>query len=356
MGEVLTRRVDVSTATFFRLLGVAALVWALMQLWQWILIFIVAVFIAVALEPTVMWLEARGVSRRVGAPVVVLTLTLILGAFLYLSEATLQHQFGLLGERLTAAHDWFQEKTPPWLKDMLPAALGGNAGNTESKEGGLSPGSMILALGQELVNGMLAVVVALVLTLYLLLDGRRTYLWFVAFAPPGKRPRVHRTAHEARKAIVAYVNGNVATSVICTIVTYVALVILKVPAAFLLALLAGVLDFIPVVGFILSIVPAVLLALTVSPFVALLVILVYLAYNAVENYYISPKVYGYQMQLSSLAVLFAFMAGAEIGGVLGALVALPFAAMYPTIESLWLERRLGPAVEDHRRIEQMPEH
>ena len=80
-------------------------------------------------------------------------------------------------------------------------------------------------------------------------------------------------------------------------------------------------------------------------------------YNAIENYYIAPKVYGNQMRLSSLAVILAFAVGAELGGVVGALVALPIAAMYPAIESLWLADRLGPGVaRDHRRIEQSEEH
>jgi predicted PurR-regulated permease PerM len=81
------------------------------------------------------------------------------------------------------------------------------------------------------------------------------------------------------------------------------------------------------------------------------------AYNAVETYYISPKVYGNQLRLSSLAVILAFAIGAELGGVIGALVALPIAAMYPTIETIWLADRLAPEVTaDHRRIEHTKEH
>ena len=60
MAEVFTRRVDVSTATFFRLLGIVALVWIWLRLWQWILIFVVAIFLAVALDPLVQWLDRRG--------------------------------------------------------------------------------------------------------------------------------------------------------------------------------------------------------------------------------------------------------------------------------------------------------
>ena len=101
----------------------------------------------------------------------------------------------------------------------------------------------------------------------------------------------------------------------------------------------------------------VLLALTVSTWTAGATVMDNAAYNAVETYYISPKVYGHALRLSSLAVILAFAVGAELGGVIGALVALPIAAMYPTIENLWLAERLAPEVAaDHRRIEDTKEH
>jgi predicted PurR-regulated permease PerM len=126
-----------------------------------------------------------------------------------------------------------------------------------------------------------------------------------------------------------------------------------VPAALLLAVLAFVCDFVPVLGFIVSSVPAVLLALSVSATTAVIVAGVYVAYHMAENYVIGPKVYGGQLRLSNLAVLLAFAAGAELFGIVGALLALPIAAMYPCVEDVWLRDYLGrDAVEAHRRIEQ----
>jgi len=120
----------------------------------------------------------------------------------------------------------------------------------------------------------------------------------------------------------------------------------------LLALLAGVFDFVPVLGFILSSVPAVVLGLGVSPLVGLVVAGLYVLYHLIENYYLGPKVYGGKLRLSHLAVILAFAVGAEVGGIIGAILALPVAAMYPVIEGIWLKDYLGrDAVETHRRIE-----
>src|SRR4029079_9865334 len=88
-------------------------------------------------------------------------------------------------------------------------------------------------------------------------------------APPAYRDRVHLTACEAEQAIRGYVIGNVATSIFAAVVVLVALTLMRVPASLLLAVLAGVFDFVPVLGFILSSLPAVLLALSRGPVIAL---------------------------------------------------------------------------------------
>src|SRR5205807_7966104 len=142
------------------------------------------------------------------------------------------------------------------------------------------------------------------------------------------------------------------TSVFAMTFVLVCLSILKVPAALLLAVLAFVFDFIPVLGFICSAAPAILLAMSRSLTVTLTVGCLYAAYHLIENYYIGPRVYGERLRLSNLAVILAFAVGAEIGGLVGALLALPLAALYPVIERVWLKEYLSrDAVETHTRLE-----
>jgi predicted PurR-regulated permease PerM len=341
------RRVDVTFATFFRLLTVVVLAWIWLRLWTWFLLFVVAAFLAVALDPVVAWLDARGVRRPIASLLVVLLLAGICVGLIYFGSTSLKEEAGMLGTRMQETQQQLEGRTPAIIKGML-----------QPDGSGQSPiSAYAMRLGRALLSGLVSLGIGLVLTVYLLLDGRRTYEWFVAFAPPARRPRIHESAEAARQAIFGYARGNVATSVIATVFTYVVLLLLKVPGALLLALLAGILNFIPVVGMILSIVPAFLLALTVSLTTALAVAGIYLAYNAVENYYIQPRVYGHAMRLSSLAVLAAFAVGAELAGVVGALIALPIAAMYPPLEKIWLKGQLDPAaVPDHQRIEQTDEH
>ena len=330
--------IDISFATFLRALGVAALVWAWWLLWRWVLVFVVATFIAVALDPAVRWLEGHSVRRQYGAPLVVLTIALVVVGAIAISGAALAQDVLALKQELSDVRDSIVSRVPEPLR-QAGSAIAPSESTITSVAGGL-------------ISGLVGVGVALVVTVYLLLDGRRTLAWLIAFVPARSRSRARETTECARQVIAAYIHGNLITSGLAAIATWIALVSMGVPAALLLALLAGLLDFVPVVGFFLSAAPAILLAATVSPMVALGVALFYVAYNLVENYYIQPKVYGREMELSALAVIAAFLVGGMLGGVLGALIALPLAAMYPAVERIWFDTpSQSDAVDEHQRIQ-----
>jgi len=147
------------------------------------------------------------------------------------------------------------------------------------------------------------------------------------------------------------------TSTLAVICAYIAMRLLHVPAALLLALITAVFDLLPVIGIFMSAIPAILLGLTVSTWVGVGVALFHATYNIIENYYITPKVYGHELRLSDLAVILALAIGGALAGVVGALVFLPIVALYPAVERIWLRNAIAPeTVQDHRRIENTKEH
>jgi predicted PurR-regulated permease PerM len=338
--------IDIPSATILKLLAVAIFIWVWLQVWQLFMLILVVAVLAVAFDPIVGWLERHRIPRGLASLSIALGLLAVIVGFGLAAGSSLASEARLLGDRISELQQEILRRTPAALLALVPN--GGGSG-----EGGLGSLRVILQdIGRTLVEGVIVLVVAVILTFYLLVEGRQTYAWLLAYVPKTKRMRVHVTACEARRAILGYVAGNVATSVFATAFVWISLAILHVPAAMLLALLAGVCDFVPVLGFVLSAAPAVLLALTRSPATAIAVIVLYGLYHFVENYFIAPKVYGDRLQLSNLAVLFAFAVGAAIGGVVGALLALPAAAMYPVIERLWLKEYLGrEVIEQHRIIE-----
>jgi predicted PurR-regulated permease PerM len=213
-----------------------------------------------------------------------------------------------------------------------------------------------LAWGKLAVGMVTALLLVLILTLYLLLDGKRLYAWLLAYVPRKHRRRMAEMAPEVSEVVRGYVQGQLLTSVVCSVFTWVALRLLDVPAALPLAILAGVTDVIPVIGMIISIVPAVLLALTVSPLTAAAVLAFFLLYNALETYVLLPRVYGKRLRLSTLAVLLALIIGGALGGIMGAILVLPIVAAYPIIERIWLHEYLSEDVlRDHAILEEAAE-
>ena len=289
---------------------------------------LVAIVLAIAFEPLVEVLQRLRLPRWAASVLVVLTVIATIVFFLIVSGASLASQARVVGQRLIAIEKDLVERLPPYLGRIVTrdSATTTNASDVAG---------YAVTIGSAIVNALLVTVIASIPDA--LPPDRRSQdlgVGAVAYVPARNRARVQATAEAGRLAVRRYVIGNVATSVFAAVVVFVALWLLHVPAALLLSLLAGVCDFIPVLGFAVSSVPAVLLALTVSGGTAFAVTAVYVGYHLAENYFIGPRVYGGQLRLSNLAVLLAFAVGAELGGIVGALLALPVAAMYPVVEEI----------------------
>jgi predicted PurR-regulated permease PerM len=343
---------DVSWRAIAKVLIAAALVWAWLQVWHFVMVIIVAIIMAVSLDPAVRWLERKRLSRSISAVLVVFLVTVVLLAMIAVSWVTLRDQSRLIVDRLTESAEQLRASFP--IADYLMPSNGGSAGGGGGSEGstasqGLASYAIAFARSASTAAGM--VVLALALTAYLLIEWKRTLEWLMAFVPEGKRQKARRTLEESHGIVFRYAVGNALASAITSVVTYVVLASLQVPAALMLALISGLFNFIPIIGFIVSSVLAALLAATVSTNVLLAVIGFYLAFNVIESYLITPKIFGYEMELSNLAVIVAVIVGAELGGVMGGLLALPVAAIYPTVERIWLRERLGDdTVEIHKRL------
>lgn len=341
-------------STIGKILVAALIVWGFLKLWLPFLVFLVAVLIAVTLSPVVSWLERRKLSHGVAVALVGLV---VLGVILFFAVGVLPpliSQLLHLGENFPAYKTRVESHIPPnrpFLQEIV----------NEIFELPSSP-EIKAWLDRPLLWGKIAVgVVAVtfflfVLSMYLLLDGKRVYAWILAYVPRRYRARMGRTIPEVSDVVFAYVGGQIVTSILTTFVTLGVLVAFHVPAALPLAILAGVADVIPIVGVVISTVPAVLMALTVSPVAATGVLVLYVLYHALETYVIVPRIYGRRLQLSTLAVLLALVVGGTLQGILGAILILPLVAAYPIIERIWLHDYLSnEVIRDHAALERAAE-
>jgi predicted PurR-regulated permease PerM len=146
--------------------------------------------------------------------------------------------------------------------------------------------------------------------------------------------------------ISGYVIGQVITSALFGLFVYVTLWLVGVPDLMLLAVLAALLDAIPIVGVPLATIPAVLLAATVSWQAAIVVVVAYTLYQQFENYVLVPRIYGNTLQVTSLSILVGVLVGAQLLGVLGVVLALPITAAIPVLERVWREEIPDPLTTD----------
>lgn len=208
------------------------------------------------------------------------------------------------------------------------------------------------ALGPEALNvlwtvfsGVTGVLTVAVLTTYLLIDGPRVATGLVRLLPRPQRLPIRQMFAEIGLQVGGYMRGQLITSVLSGIFSYVLLYCCGVPEALSLACLMAVSDAIPMVGPLIGTVPAVLMALPRGAPVALTVLVGYVLYHQIESHVLVPRIYGKTMSLSPSVIVIAILIGATLLGTLGALLALPVAAAIPVVMRYvqeWHDRTTGP--------------
>jgi predicted PurR-regulated permease PerM len=191
----------------------------------------------------------------------------------------------------------------------------------------LTSSSSFLLVAKNIVTIFTAILVILVLTFLLQIEGDRIWRRLMGFLNPNDAATAERIGGKIMVAVSGFVTGNLLISLIAGTVTLVTLWILDVPYMFALATLVALFDLIPLIGAAVATVIVGLIALTKSGIAAIIAVIVLLIYQFVEGHVIQPMVYSRTINLSALLVIIATILGAEIGGVIGILLAIPVAAV-----------------------------
>jgi predicted PurR-regulated permease PerM len=210
------------------------------------------------------------------------------------------------------------------------------------RSGPASPGEAVGTVATavtRLVGWILAVVTVLMLTFYLLLESDSLFAAFAWTFPRAERPRVEAAARKISTKVSAWLSGQLMLAAIIGTSAAAGLYLLGVPYFWVLALIAAVGETIPVIGPILSAVPAVLVGFTVSPRTGIFVLLFWTVQQQVENHLLVPKVMERQVGISPVTVVVALLVGASLLGIVGALLAVPTAAIVQVVVRELLEER-----------------
>jgi predicted PurR-regulated permease PerM len=334
--------------TIFAALGILILVgvvlyvlWVARHVVSWVLI---SLFLALALNPAVDWLQAHGLPKRGLATGVVFLLALavvvgIAAAFIptlvdqvnsfankvpdYVTQLT--HGKGRFGFLETRYHIVEKVKNALHNGGVGRVALGAGAALTVTK---------------SVITAVVATLTIIFMTFFMLLEGPLWMDRIFGLVPSEQQPRWRRVGHDVYRTVGGYVTGNLLISLIAGVASGIVLWLAGVPFAVALGLLVALLDLIPLAGATIAAVVCVLVAIAASGTTAAIVVGVFfVVYQQLENHVIQPLVYGRTVQLSPLAVLVSVLVGAQIAGVLGALAAIPVAGTIQVLLVDWRQNR-----------------
>ena len=304
-----------------------------------------AFFLAVALNPAVDW-AARFMpkrSRGLATGSVFLALLLMLGFLitslippLVTQSEQFVHNFPGYTDQLVNGNSFVSAKVREYnLVDRVRQSQDQVLGYATSASGSF------LSIAKGVFSSFAAGATILGLTFFMLLEGQGWVESFWRQIPAGRRGRARMLVTQMYDAVTGYVTGNVLTSVLAAVLTAGMLAIVGVPYAIPLGILLGLFDFLPLVGATIGATVVVLAALFSSVGAAIVMLIFFFIYQQIENHVLQPLVYGRTVQMSPLLVLVSVIIGAGIGGIIGAIVAVPVGASLQILFRDMAARRLA---------------
>ncbi|WP_412741665.1 AI-2E family transporter [Krasilnikovia sp. MM14-A1004] len=292
-----------------------------------IVLVLIGLFVAVSLDPAVRWMTARGLRRPWAVAILVVAGLVLLAGFVWSLVPPITRQGSALVTELPGYLRRLsdQSQTVREITDRyhLTARLTGLASALPGKLTGGAVGFLHRFLG-----ALTSTVTVLVLAVYFMADLTRLRRGLVRVVPSARRPRVAHTVDVITDKVGAYMIGNLLISLIAGVATFACLELLRVPYAAPLAVTVALTDLIPMIGATLGAAICVLVALGTSGVwpQAVIVLLFFIAYQQLENYFIAPRVLRDSVSLSAVTVLLVALAGGTLLGLVGAVMAIPLAA------------------------------
>jgi len=311
---------------FLGALGAAcavALAWTFVAAGQVLVLLGLAFFIAVGLEPLVLWMYRHGVPRWAAVSIVVMGVVGVVGGFLALAVPLVTEQATKLSQELPHYLHHLDQQSKTFRQ--LNAKFHIIHGLQRALQGGGSFDSVI-GVGKAILGFITSAVLVTVVAIYLLIDLPRVRRALYLLAPRSRRPRMVLLTDEMLDRVGGYVLGNLLLSLIAAALTTGWALAFGIPYAVLQGLLVGLLDLIPIIGSTIGGIIVSLVALTVSFPVALATAGFYILYRFLEDYLLTPRIMRRTVAVPGLVTVVATVLGGALLGIVGALVAIPVAA------------------------------
>jgi predicted PurR-regulated permease PerM len=335
-----------STSTVVRITvtvaAVGVFLYGLYLIRQILVLVLVAVFFAVALDPLVRALGRMRLKRSRAVAVVFLAVLLFVGGFVASVTPPLVRQTQHLATRIPKFADDLSKHSKRFQeldkKYDISTRLRSAVKNVPSIAGASLGGA--LGVARSVGRAIFSVLTVMILTIYFLIDLPRLIEGAAGLAPASRRQKLQHNAQIVFDRISGYMIGNIGVSIVAGTATAIALSLLHVPYALPLAMWVAIADLIPMVGASLGAIPAVAVAFFSGLWTGIGTVIFFIIYQQVENYLVAPRVMKRAVDISPAAVILAALIGATLLGFVGALLAIPLAASIKVLtQEIWLPRQ-----------------
>lgn len=313
----MTSKIEISHRTIIFTVVFLLALWVLFQIRDILFLVFIAFILMTALRPLVDWLAQARIPRVLA----IVFIYIVVFGFFGVSFAGTIPTLVIQSARFVSELPVFLGKVMPyWNIDV----------QTLSQQ--IAPISEnIVKLTVGIFSNLVTTLTVLVFTFYFLLERKNLESLFASIMGEDAAERIIVTLKEVESRLGAWVNGEFFLMAIVGASVYLGLTLLHVEFALPLAIIAGVLEIVPMIGPIASAIPAVLVALTVSPFLALSVVALYFIVQQVENNIFVPLVFKKSVGFSPVVTIFALMVGGRLAGIIGAILAVPIVLVLQVI-------------------------
>lgn len=293
--------------------------WFLLQIKEILILFFIAYILMAALGPYVKILHKHRIPRPIATGIVyAITIVLVVLLVVPIVPFFVSQMYSLF-------------MNLPVFIDSVSKLFGFHleASNLQdyatSQLGSISAGAV--AITTQAFSVIFSVILIFVLSFYLMIDQTRVRRELIALFPKKQEVKILGIIDQIEEKLGAWFRGQITLCIFIGFLTWVVLTAIGLPFALPLAILAGMLEIIPTLGPILAAVPALIVALSISPLMALIVVIAYIIIQMLENNLLVPKVMQRAVGLNPIVIILVITIGANLLGILGALLAIPFAAM-----------------------------
>ncbi len=335
--------VNIATSTIIKIIAILVAVFFLYFIRDILVVLFVALVLATAFSPWVDWLQHKKIPRPIGILSVYLVAAFLVTFVLFLIVPPIASQIGELARNF-----------PKYLESINSGfGLVGDGGSGQGKLDMVGKGlesfgrnldsnpADIFSFARGIFGSIVSFLLVFVITFYMAVEENAVKKIIVSTVPDKHQPYALGLVNRMQKKIGLWLRGQFMLCIAVGLLTLIGLEILQVKYALVLALIAGITEFVPYLGPIIGAIPGVFLAFTQSPALGLVVAIFYYLVQWTENHILVPKIMQKAVGLNPIISIAVLLIGFKLAGILGAMLSIPVATAANVLIGDIFENRFG---------------